>query len=338
MSEVSTESPAFRPCHRCGALVAESERFCGVCGTAADAEARAKGRGKALLLGSALCLLLVFAGVAWIYFSAPERHQEHAISHLSGAAPYALAILPGNPGLVVSIAGGLASASTDQGSTWQRVPVEGTVTAAGAAGSTFYLAGTRLWRGSGSQLAPLPSNLPTGPRALAVDPTDAQRAYAVVAGRGLYQTQDSGATWSLVGADLPVDATSLAVSGGSSGFLFLGTAGHGVFGSVGGQGWSNANGFVNGALPTKAIAAVAFDPNSGDRFVGPSGDEMTGALYAGTDQGVFKSIDGGRSWNAMPFHHPVQALAVDPTGRHLMLAVDSNGDVYRSLDGGNSWQ
>jgi hypothetical protein len=340
MANVSTESPPFRPCRRCGALVAGAERFCGVCGTPTDEEVRARGRGQALLIGSALCLLLIFAAVAWIYFSAPERRQEHAVSHLANGTPYGLAILPGDPGTVASLSGGLASASADRGASWQRIPLDGTAAVVAAGGdATFYLGGSRLWRAGAGQILALPGALPGADlRALAVDPLDSRRVYAAIGGRGLYLSQDGGATWSQLGADLPTDATSLAVTGGAGGFLFLGTAGHGVFASVGGQGWSNASGFVNGALPTHAVAAVAFDPKSGDQYVGPNGDQMTGALYAGTDLGIFKSIDGGRSWSALPFRHPVQALAVDPTGSHLMLAVDANGDVYRSTDGGNGWQ
>ena len=39
----------------------------------------------------------------------------------------------------------------------------------------------------------------------------------------------------------------------------------------------------------------------------------------------------------MPFHHATVALAVATDGSHLMLALDSDGNVYRSQDGGNSW-
>lgn len=344
MTESTTPSRAFRPCPRCGALVVGSERFCAVCGTAVEDEStgREPGRGRVLLLTSAIVLLVVFAGVAWVYFSAPERRQEHAVSHLAGGAPYALALQPGNPPTAFSVTGGLASVSVDRGATWQRLPLNGTVAVAAvgpAPNAAFYLTGTRAWRGGSSGIDALSPPFPASDvRALTVDPTDSRRVYAVVANRGLYRSDNGGDAWSMVSSDVPAGATSLATTGGAAGLLYLGTGANGVFAGVAGEGWSNASGFVNGALPTRAIAAVAYDPNSGDRFVGPSGDVESGALYAGTDQGVFKSIDSGRSWSALPFHHPTQALAVDPTGSHLMFAVDANGDVYRSTDGGNSWQ
>lgn len=344
MTDLTSEPVSFRPCRRCGALVGVSARYCGVCGTAAAERAPSDqpGRGRLLLFVSALSLVLIFAGVAWIYFSAPQRRQEHAVSHLASGAPYAIAILPGNPPLTVSVTGGLASASTNQGAEWQRLPLQGTVkvVAAGAGPeATIYLAGSQLWRGGAAGVQPVATSFPLSAlRALAVDPLDSRRVYAAVVGKGLYESDNSGGSWSLLNPDVPSDTTSLTATGGKAGFVFLGTSTEGIFGSVAGDRWSNASGFVNGALPTHAIAALAFDPKSGDQYVGPSGDTMSGALYAGTDRGVFKSIDGGRSWSALPFQHPVQALAVDPSGSHLMIAVDANGDVYRSSDDGNSWQ
>lgn len=342
MLESTPGSASYRRCARCGAVIAEEDKFCAVCGGTAEtlAPPGQRQRGLVLLAASAACLLLVFGVVAWIYFSAPERHQDHPVAHLANGEPYGLAILPGGTPVAFSITGGLLSLSSDGGTNWQRIALDGQVKAIGAGGDTgssVLFAGTRLWRGNGQGVDQIATDLPVAQvRAIAVDPRDSRQAYAVVPGRGLFKSADAGNTWSLVSPNLPADATSLAISG--DGLLFLGTAANGVFLSGDGQGWSNANGFVNGALPTRAIAAVAFDPASGDRYVGPSGETLTGALYAGTDGGLYKSIDGGRSWSALPLHHPLAALAVDPTGRHLMLAVDVNGDVYRSTDGGNSWQ
>lgn len=344
MTDLTSEPVSFRPCRRCGALVGGSAQYCGVCGASVvdPAPSERAGRGRVLLLGSALSLALIFAGVAWIYFSAPQRRQEHAVSHLASGAPYAIAILPGSPPMAISLSGGLASASTNQGSDWQRLPLDGTVrlVAAGpGADASIYLAGTRLWRGGATGVQPLATSFPLSElRALAVDPLDSRRVYAAVAGKGLYESDNGGSSWSPVSPDVPPDTTSLTATGGKGGFVFLGTSTQGIFGSVAGDRWSNASGFVNGALPTHVITALAFDPKSGDQYQGPSGDTMSGALFAGTNLGIFKSIDGGRSWSALPFRHPVQALAIDPTGSHLMLAVDANGDVYRSTDDGNSWQ
>jgi ligand-binding sensor domain-containing protein len=320
------------------------DRFCSTCGatrgqpTNAPTSAR---RGTWLILSISVALLAVLGVVAFIYFSAPERHAETPVGRVTLRGQPALAIVPGATATAfVGATDGLL-ASRDRGASWQAVPSTGPITAAGASTASEgvgYLAGSGLWRIDSTGIAPVQTNLPTGDvTAIAVDPDDPRRLYAIVRSRGLLASADGGATWQLMGSGIPSDANSIALASGATARLFVGTAQHGVFASSDGQGWTNASGFVNGALPTHNVTAVAFDARSGDQYVGPSGQAASGALYAGTDIGVFKSIDSGLSWSSMPFHHPIVALAVAADGSHLMLALDSDGNVYRSQDSGNSW-
>jgi photosystem II stability/assembly factor-like uncharacterized protein len=176
-------------------------------------------------------------------------------------------------------------------------------------------------------------------RAIAVDPHNAQRLYAAASNRGFYRSTNGGKTWTVIGGNLPDRITSLALVGqGTSTVFFIGTAGHGIFASPNGTSWVNASGFVNGALPTQMVAALVYDPHSGDQFVGPNGQQLSGALYAGTDQGVFKSIDEGQSWNRLDLHQSISALGISQTPTRLMLAIDTTGKVYRSRDGGLTWR
>src|SRR5262245_8455140 len=69
-------------------------------------------------------------------------------------------------------------------------------------------------------------------------------------------------------------------------------------------------------------------------------------LYAGTDQGVYKSEDGGASWrasNAGLAIYRVQTIAIDPASTSTMYAgtitpdgVESVG-IFKSTDGGATW-
>ncbi|HLC29258.1 MAG TPA: hypothetical protein VJM51_00565, partial [Dehalococcoidia bacterium] len=70
---------------------------------------------------------------------------------------------------------------------------------------------------------------------------------------------------------------------------------------------------------------------------GADGAVMTGALYAGIDDGLFKSTDGGGSWNRLPFAVGVQALALDPSNSGTIYVVDRQGRVFRSADRGLTW-
>ncbi len=342
-------------CPSCGALASGTARVCPDCGgplpvprpLLSDVEqtrsaARWSGRGFRLLVGAAACLLIVLAAVAWIYFSAPERQREQPISRVAAAAPLTLAIRPGTPSLALIGTPSGVLVSVDQGMTWQQMLLEGGVRAIGAGpsdASPVYLAGAHLWRGEAHGFQQVTTDLPVGSiQALAVDPSQANRVYAVVAGRGLYRSDDAGQHWVPLGSEVPSNVTSLALVGSAHPLFFAGTSQQGIFASDDGRAWANASGFVNGALPTQDVLALAYDPRSGDRYVSPTGETLSGALYAGTNAGLFKSIDEGRSWASLPFHRPISALAVSPAGDHLMLAVDLDGNIYRSRDGGVTWR
>lgn len=63
-------------------------------------------------------------------------------------------------------------------------------------------------------------------------------------------------------------------------------------------------------------------------------------VYAGTGNGVFKSIDRGTSWTAantgMTFAS-VHALAIDPHTNPSTVYAGTDDGVYKSTDGGKSW-
>jgi len=70
-------------------------------------------------------------------------------------------------------------------------------------------------------------------------------------------------------------------------------------------------------------------------------------LYAGTDAGVFKSVDGGSSWGAASGGLPVerfQTIAIDPSNSSTLYAgtLTPNGvpsvGIFKSTDGAASWR
>ena len=63
-----------------------------------------------------------------------------------------------------------------------------------------------------------------------------------------------------------------------------------------------------------------------------------GALYAGTDRGLFQSLDGGGNWNRLPLQAGIAAVAFDPLNAGVLLSVDTQGRVFRSEDRGFTWR
>ncbi len=75
----------------------------------------------------------------------------------------------------------------------------------------------------------------------------------------------------------------------------------------------------------------------------------TGEGFFNTDAvrgaGVFKSVDGGRSWKQLPATNPakdaaweyVNRIAIHPTRNNILLAA-TQGGLFKSIDSGKSWR
>lgn len=198
---------------------------------------------------------------------------------------------------------------------------------------------------------------------------------AAAAGGSLYQ-QDLQGGWGRVslpdaawseGARLSSDGDRRGIfgglyyaGGGYAGTLFQGTAdggehwaadshfngysGEAVFDMPNGRFWylatsnkiswqvsrSEPDGSIKNAstgLPTGPLNALANSPQAPSR------------LYVGTSQGIYRSADGGASWNPAflgSSGSPVSAIAVDPKDAMTVWAISTAG-LARSTDGGDHW-
>jgi photosystem II stability/assembly factor-like uncharacterized protein len=67
--------------------------------------------------------------------------------------------------------------------------------------------------------------------------------------------------------------------------------------------------------------------------------QNTSLLYAGCENGVYKSKDGGESWNPSGLKGvDVEYIKHDPNKTLTVFAGITDGSVYKSIDGGDSWK
>ncbi|UCH96982.1 MAG: hypothetical protein JSV88_09065, partial [Candidatus Aminicenantes bacterium] len=265
----------------------------------------------------------------------------------------------------------------------------GRVAAIGVSASNpelYYVGGADggVWKSEngGASWKPLTDHLPTTAiGAIAVDPTNDQVVYAGSGeanfanhsryGLGLYKTTDGGENWEVLAADvfsgrcfsrivIDPDNTnilyaSITHAGGLPSFDFNIAAARGHDGAQlplgiwkspdGGNTWSQLTNGIPGDL---SATDLVIDPsNSSILYAG------IGHVFGDLRNGIYKSIDGGTSWNRLDNGLPDTevgriALAATPANPNriyasIVRACDATGggastlSVYRSDDGGLSW-
>ena len=227
--------------------------------------------------------------------------------------------------------------SADGGTRWQPVPLpastqEGRIAAvavpADSAG-VLYVAGPGVGviksTDAGQSWKALHKGLPS--REVAAFTTHATQPgtlYAFIPDEGIYRSEDAGQSWTKLdgGPGVPVRRVFHSDMKGSmqTGWLFAATP-EGVRRSMDCFcGWR-----PTGELPAGEILDVAYDPRQPER------------VFASTASGVFRSTDGGESWQAVETEGSVPAaLAVDASG--VLYGATREGVLVRSTDQGESWE
>ncbi|MFI5214423.1 MAG: WD40/YVTN/BNR-like repeat-containing protein, partial [Gemmatimonadales bacterium] len=178
---------------------------------------------------------------------------------------------------------------------------------------------------------------------------------------GVWKTIDAGRSWAPVFDGQEVASVgALAVAPSAPDVVYVGSGestlrdsvgfGNGVYKSAdAGRTWTHL-----GLDETQHIGKIAVDPRNPDVvFVA-----AIGHLYAANpDRGVFRSRDGGRTWDKVLYRDEnvgAVEVVIDPTNSHVVYAglwntrrppwytyQPSNGPgggIFKSTDGGTSWQ
>ncbi|HET6569066.1 MAG TPA: hypothetical protein VFG50_13960 [Rhodothermales bacterium] len=160
---------------------------------------------------------------------------------------------------------------------------------------------------------------------IAVDPNAPEQVY-VATPYGIWRSRDHGQTWTGPAAVLPPDrmfTQTLAIDRTRAGRLFAGTWDGLFLSEDGGASWAAVSPFDGPVLD------VEQSPNA------------PGVWLAGAQgNGVFRSGDGGRTWQRVGgslSDKVVYSVAMDPLNARNMAAAGWGTGVYVSTDGGETW-
>jgi photosystem II stability/assembly factor-like uncharacterized protein len=201
--------------------------------------------------------------------------------------------------------------------------------------------------------------------AIAVAPSDPNIVYVasgeglarpdLSVGDGIYKSTDAGKTWTHLGLRDTQGIPALAVDPRDPNRVFATALGHpfganeerGIYLSTdGGQNWQK----VLSKDASVGGSDVEIDPSNPDVVYASLWEDRLGPWedgnqYSGTDGGLFKSTDGGKTWRVLSNGLPkgiIQvdvAIAASQTSR-LYASVATNEPsvgIYRSDDAGENW-
>jgi photosystem II stability/assembly factor-like uncharacterized protein len=227
-----------------------------------------------------------------------------------------------------------------------------------------------VWKSDdyGRTWKPLFDDQPTGSIGdLAVAPSDPNVLYVgsgeglhrpdLSVGDGIFKSTDGGATWSHKGLDDAQQIGAVIVDPTNPNRLFVASLGHpygpnterGVFRSTnGGDSWEK----VLYKNENTGAMSVAFDPTNPDILYADLWEAREGpwenSTWIGPESGLYKSTDGGNSWQRLTNGLPVAREGVgrigfgvapsDPQRIYATVESRSREGVYRSDDGGAHWE
>jgi photosystem II stability/assembly factor-like uncharacterized protein len=172
-------------------------------------------------------------------------------------------------------------------------------------------------------------------------------------GNGVYKSTDAGKTWQHLGLDATRQISSLAIDPlnsdhvlvGALGDIFRDTPDRGVYETTdGGKTWKQT---LN-VGPRSGISDLAIDPkNPATVYAGvwQFRREPWTFTSGGPDDGLYKSVDGGATWNKLSGNGlpsgevgriAVAISASDPK-RVYALIQSTQGFLWRSDDSGSTW-
>ena len=179
-------------------------------------------------------------------------------------------------------------------------------------------------------------------------------------GGGVWKTTNGGVTWEPIFDSQPISSIgAISVAPSDPNVIYVGTGeadfrsnltyGNGVYKSIdGGSTWKNI-----GLTASRHISRIAIDPHNPDVvFVAAMGS----AYGPSAERGVFRSTDGGTTWQKVLFKDENTGaidITLDPDNPKTVWAAlvhdqrppwsaypptTTNGAIFKSTDGGIEWK
>ncbi len=192
----------------------------------------------------------------------------------------------------------------------------------------------------------------------AVNPKKPSQYYAATASGGLWKTDNAGVTWKTVfDTQNSYSLGDVTMDPNNSNVIWVGSGennsqrsvayGDGVYKSIdGGESWKNV-----GLENSEHIGKILIDPrDSNTVYVAAQGPLWN----AGGDRGLYKTTDGGETWNAVltiSKDTGVSDIAFDPRNpdviyatayqrrRHVWTLINGGpeSNIYKTTDAGKTW-
>ncbi len=239
-------------------------------------------------------------------------------------------------GIYVGTGGGHVYRSENGGATWSRTYVRGSevidIAVSPQDSRSIYLASTYFNTSTDQGETFERVDEVEHPKCIAVAADGSAIYVGASFGRGIYKSEDGGATWEQKNEGLPTFGSSIcpvlsiAVDPQDSDTAWAGMQYSGGIARTtdGGDHWH-----VKGLTETNFVEAIAVNPQDSDDIL------AGGGFWTG---GIYRSIDGGDTWqqkiSEIAF---VQDILHDPRNPRWMYAATEGYGVLRSFDGGESW-
>jgi photosystem II stability/assembly factor-like uncharacterized protein len=190
-------------------------------------------------------------------------------------------------------------------------------------------------------------------KAIAVHPTDPLTVYIGAASGGLWKTTDGGATWLDIGHGLEAQTFgAIAIDPANPEIVYAGSGEYSsmpIFFYYSGNGlYKSTNGGQNWSLITDGFGSVTFfsdlevSPYNSNVVIASlgGGNVITGAALP--NEGIWKSVNGGITWDRTLDVQEACDIAFHPTNSNIVYAAAGGFEsplsgFYISTDQGNTW-